>query len=59
MAARSGQWKREWVVSVTRCHGNGTCCLTRWLKSTPGSRRMTEKTRWTAEVEYVVGEETK
>jgi hypothetical protein len=57
MASRAGQWKRTWVVSTARCHGDSKCCcLTRWLKSTPGSRRQQAKARWTAEVEYVVGD---
>ena len=46
MAAKGKRaWKRKWVkpVSGARCHGGGICCLTRWTKSAPGSRRMQGK----------------
>lgn len=54
MAARPRAWKRKWVTPRARCHGKGTCCITRWLKAEPGARRQQRK----RESARVIGEQT-
>ena len=47
-------WKRRWVTPRVRCHGGGVCCITRYLKAAPGSRRMARK----AESARVIAEQS-